>query len=282
MQASRVMRRLREGKPVLCTKTNFNEPAIIELMGLIGFDCVWICREHLWANDESLAGMILAARSTGMDTMVRIGKEGPSSAIRPLEMGAKGLMVPHILSAAEAARWVRATRFHPLGLRGIDAANADADWALAGLQDYISFANRETFVVAQIEDVEALDHLEDIAKTPGVDVLFVGPADLSQSMGCPGETTRDEIVEVLRRVAAACKKYGKYAGAPSTSLERTERLLDMGYLFIAQGADLLFLRDSFINLRHEYEHIGFSFEHGVGVRSDGVHRGPLTKVRAQA
>jgi len=259
MQKSRVLEKLRSGNPVLCTKANFKDPAIIELIGLIGFDCVWLCQEHLWTNSETLYSLITSARLTGMDSMVRIEKNDYTSAIKPLEMGAKGIMVPHIKSVEEAKFWIEATRFYPIGRRGLDGVNADADWGLMNLNDYLEFSNRETFLVFQIEDPEIIPHIEDIAKLPGVDILFVGIGDLSQALGFPGDLEKPEIWEVLKNVAETAKKYRKFAGAPGINIERTEKLLDIGYLFITNGADVIFLRDSFLKLKKDYESIGFTF-----------------------
>ncbi len=259
MQKSRVLEKLRRGEPVLCTKANFKDPAIIELIGLIGFDCIWICQEHLWSDQETLYSMITSARLTSMDSMVRIGKSGYTSAIKPLEMGAKGIMVPHIRSLEEAKFWIETTRFFPIGRRGLDGVNADADWGLMNLSDYLEFSNRETFLAFQIEDPEVIPYIEDIAKLPGFDIFFVGIGDLSQALGFPGELDRAEIWEVLKRVGNVAKKYGKFVGAPGINTEKTKRLLDLGYLFITNGADIIFLRDSFLKLKREYEGIGFSF-----------------------
>lgn len=259
MQKSKVLEKLSKGEPVLCTKANFKDPAIIELIGLIGFDCIWICQEHLWADKETLYSMITSARLTGMDSMVRIEKNGYTSAIKPLEMGAKGIMVPHIKSVEEAKFWIESTRFFPIGRRGLDGVNADADWGLMDLNNYLEFSNRETFLAFQIEDLEVIPYIEDIAKLPGVDILFVGIGDLSQALGFPGELDRPEIWEILKRVGDVARKYEKFAGAPGINIERTKRLLDLGYLFITNGADVIFLKDSFLKLKKDYESIGFNF-----------------------
>ena len=259
MQESRVLKKLREGKPVLCTKTNFNDPGIVEQIGLIGFDCIWLCQEHLWSNKETLANMILAARATNMDVMVRIEKNGYPSIFPILEMGAKGIMVPHVISPEEAKEWIKAAKFHPLGRRGIDGVNADADWGLADFQDYLKFSNEQTFLAFEIEDKEAIDSLEEIASLPGFEILFVGIGDLSQSMGFPGEIKHPKIIKVLEKVAKIARKYHKFASAPGISPEWTKKLLKMGYLFITGGADIIFLKDCFSKLRQDYEKIGFSF-----------------------
>lgn len=259
MYKSKVLAKMRSGKPVLCTKTNFNDPSIVELIGTMGFDCLWICKEHLWANDETVANMIRAARSTRMDAVVRIEKGGYPSVIRPLEMGAKGIVVPHVISEEEAKLWVRNAKFYPEGRRGVDGVNADSGWMSMEFNEYLQFSNKETFITVMIEDPEAIPNIEKIAKVPHLDMIFVGMTDLSLGMGFNGDINRKEIWNVLEKIGKAANKNGIFAGAPGLSQKNTRRLLDMGYLFISNGADIIFLRNSFMNLRKEYEELGFSF-----------------------
>ncbi len=257
MLESKVLIKLREGKPVLCTKINFKDPGIIEMIGLIGFDCVWLCKEHLWFNDETLANMILAARSTGMDSMVRIEKGNYYYSLKPLEMGAKGIMVPHVTTAEQAKEIVKVMRFGPIGRRGIDGVNADSGWMSIKFEDYLSFSNRETFISLQIEDPEAIENIEEIASVPGYDILFVGPGDLSVAMGIPGDVDNKEIWAVIEKIGKIANKYGKIAGTVAFNPERAKKLLDMGYLFLSAGADIIFLRKSFLKLKNDYMEIGF-------------------------
>ncbi|MCD4670370.1 MAG: aldolase [Actinomycetia bacterium] len=257
MLESKVLKKLRAGDKVLCTKINFKDPGITEMAGLIGFDCAWFCREHLGFNDESLANMILAARSAGMDSMVRIEKDNYQSALKPLEMGAKGIMVPHVETAVQAKEIVRAMRFYPVGRRGIDGVNADSGWMSIEFKDYLKFSNRETFLALQIEDPEAIENIEEIASVPGYDILFVGPGDLSVAMGIPGDTENKKIWDVIEKVGRMANKYNKFAGTPTGSPERTKKLLDMGYRFLSAGADIVFLRESFLKLKSEFKELGF-------------------------
>jgi 4-hydroxy-2-oxoheptanedioate aldolase len=259
MYESSVLKKMRDGKPVLCTKTNFNDPGIVELIGNIGFDCIWICREHLWSNDETVANMIKSARITGMDVMVRIDKASYPSAIRYMEMGTKGIMVPHVISVQEAKNWIKNTRFYPEGRRGVDGVNADSGWMAMGLEEYLDFSNKETFLAFEIEDPEAIPNIEEIAALHSLDIVFVGIGDLSVSMGFKGDIKRKEIWEVLEKVGKITGENGIFAGAPAGSAEDAKRLIDMGYLFISNGADIIYLRNSFLNLRNEYKKLGFLF-----------------------
>ena len=211
----------------------------------------------MWFNDETLANMILAVRSAGMDSMVRIERDNYPSALKPLEMGAKGIMVSHVSTAEQAKEIVKAMRFYPIGRRGVDGVNADSGWMSIEFKDYLKFSNRETFIALQIEDTEAIDNIEEIASIPGYDILFVGPSDLSVSMGIPGDIENKKIWSVIEKVGKMADKYNKFVGTVSISPEWAKKLLDRGFLFLTAGADIIFLRESFLKLKSEYEDLGF-------------------------
>ncbi|MCM8777577.1 MAG: aldolase/citrate lyase family protein [Candidatus Omnitrophica bacterium] len=257
MIRSRVLEKLRMNRPVICPQVVFKDPSIIEVVGLVGFDCVWLCNEHFAYNMETLFDMVRATRTIGIDAIVRIDKAGYTSAMKPLEMGAKGIVVPHILSVDEARFWIRVTRFYPEGRRGINCVNADADWGLINNKEYLSLSNKETFLILQIEDPEVLPFMEDIAQLDNFDILFLGTGDLAHSMGLtPGEE-HEEIWDVIKRLAKICNRYGKIAGAPGYNYDYTKKLLDLGYRFITNGADLILLRNAFSEIKKDYEKIGF-------------------------
>jgi 4-hydroxy-2-oxoheptanedioate aldolase len=146
-------------------------------------------------------------------------------------------MVPHCISAADAQRWVRASRFPPVGRRGFDGAGADADYSLAPGLEHIRHANQECFVVVQIEDREAVECIEEIAAVPGIDLLFVGPADLSISYGVPMQFDHPALRSARQRVAAAAAASGKAWGTITGTAEAAQRAIDEGAQFITCGND---------------------------------------------
>lgn len=253
----------------MCVKTGFNDPGIVELIGTFGFDCIWLCQEHLWTDPQTLASQVLAARATGTDAMVRIDKASPSSAFRPLEMGASGLMVPHIRSVQEAKTWIDATRFPPLGNRGLDGVNADTDWGSCNLEEYLEHARKEVFLLLQIEDPEVLPHLEAIADLDGFEILFVGIGDLSLRLGCPGDFQNKKLWEVIEKVAQVAIRAGKTPGIPGISPTYTKRLLDLGYSFITAGSDLRYIRQGYSELQEDFGGIGFTFATREGSACSG-------------
>jgi len=234
---------LRSGKPVFCYKANFTCPRVVEIVGSCGYDCIWLCMEHT-ANDYGvLERQIYAARATGMDTLVRIPRGSYSDMIKPLELNASGVMVPHVMSADDARQIVRTLRFHPQGLRPIDGGNADGMYCMYPFNDYLKWANENRFIFLQIEDKEAMEHLDEICAVPGFDAVFFGPGDFSQSIGDPGNMNNPELLRAVELVAKTAVKHGKIAGIPGAPTTWRARY-EMGYRFFSMGADVIAIQNN--------------------------------------
>jgi 4-hydroxy-2-oxoheptanedioate aldolase len=256
MRRSRVLERLKRGEPVLVgSPTPYASARLVELIGLSGYDCVWIDHEHQDLSDDQIWHMCLAARARDMDAMVRIRKGEYHTYFRALESGANGIMVPHVLTAEEARRVVRNVKFPPEGSRGQDGIEAHADHGLQPFGEYLRQANRETWVVVQIEDAEGLENVEAIAAVPGVDVLFVGPADLAGSLGVVGEFQHPRVQEAIARVAAAAQGAGLQWGLPVGGAEQVERMLAQGATFLAWGSAISALLPYFSGIRREFDRV---------------------------
>ncbi|GIP31908.1 HpcH/HpaI aldolase/citrate lyase family protein [Paenibacillus sp. J2TS4] len=240
MRPSRVLRRLHAGEVAYCTKLNLADSRTAEIAAMSGFDCIWTDMEHVPNDWSAVEKQILAAKAHDVDTIVRVARGSYSDYIRPLEMDAAGIMVPHIMSLEDAKRVVRSTKFHPLGLRPVDGGNSDGAYCNVDFNDYIKQANEERFLILQIEDVEPLDELEQIIALPGVDMIFFGPGDFSQSIGAPGRMDHPLLLETRKRIADLANKYGKFAGTVG-SLDNREELIGLGYRFISIGADVVAL-----------------------------------------
>ena len=243
MRKSRVLAKLREGKPAFCTKVNFYDPRVIEMVGLAGFDCVWTCMEHCALDYSMLENQVRAAKIHDMDIMVRVPKGSYSDYIIPLELDATGIMIPHLMSAKEAKGVVHWTRFHPVGRRPIDGGNTDADFIMMEVDDYIKEANRERFVIVQIEDPEPMNEIDEIAAVEGIDILLFGPGDFSHGAGFPGDYQNPVVLEARDRMLEACRKHNRWAGTVG-SVEEAAELHRMGFVFVNYGADVVFMKDS--------------------------------------
>jgi 4-hydroxy-2-oxoheptanedioate aldolase len=238
MKPSKVLNKLRAGEVVSCIKINTSDSIAVEIAGMSGFDCVWLDMEHVASDYSTIGRQILAGKAFNTDVMVRVSRGAYSNHIKPLELDASGIMVPHIMSLEDAKNVVKMTRFHPIGRRPADGGNADGAYCMLDFKEYIRQANRNRFVMIQIEDPEPLDELEEICALDGIDVIFFGPGDFSQGIGTPGDFNNPKLIETREVVAKMAVKHGKFAGTVG-SVDNMDSLVAMGYRFISAGADVI-------------------------------------------
>lgn len=252
MRRSKVLDKLRAGEVIIMPQVGrFVSAELVELVGMIGFDCVWIDMEHKAFELDKLTRLILACRATDMDSMVRIIKGNYTNVVRILEVGATGLMLPHCMNAREAKEFVKMAKFSPLGRRAVDGVGVDASYGMADPVKYMQEANEQTFLVVQIEDPESVDEIENIVAVKGIDIIFIGPGDLSHGYGIFPDVRHELIENVVDRVASACKKEGKWWGMPVMSIEHGLKLIEKGARFLTRGADVYVLTEGFKKLREE-------------------------------
>jgi len=238
MRESRVLSKLRSGNIVSCFKVNLCDGQAAELAAIAQFDCLWIDMEHIAQDWSIVNAQNWAAKAHDVDVMVRVSRGSYSDYIKPLELDATGILVPHIMNLEDAKRVIHMTRFHPVGRRPIDGGNADGAYTGLDFNEYLKQANEQRFVVLQIEDPEPLKDLEAIAALEGYDMLFFGPGDFSQGIGAPGQWNHPKLIETRKLVAEVANKYGKFA-ATTGSIDNLDELIDMGYKFISVGADVV-------------------------------------------
>jgi 4-hydroxy-2-oxoheptanedioate aldolase len=241
--------RLRAGETVYTGWCSLASPIIVEIAAREGFAAVTLDGQHgLWTPDEVRLG-IAAIRQGGGAPIVRIALEDFGSASRALDWSAEGIVAPMINSVADAKRFVGACKFPPVGERSWGPHRA---MMLAGVSDmkaYLREANDNVVTIAMIETQEAMDNLDAIAAVPGIDVLFVGPSDLSITLTKGAELDpHSKIVETANdKVLAACKKAGKIAGLYCATAERAVEVSKRGFRFCAVGNDLGFIRAAYAN-----------------------------------
>ena len=260
MRPSRTKAKLQRGEPVLVITLHLSDASIFELVSLMGFDCIWMDMEHHFYSVETAAHMMRAARVGAADVLARPAKGEFMRMGRMLEAGAHGIMYPRCDDAAEAAEVVRWAKFAPQGTRGCDAANPDNPYLATPVAEYVAEANRQTFIVIQVEDAKALDQAEQIAAVDGVDVLFLGPGDFSILSGIPGQFDHPRVQQAIETVARAARNTGKHWGCPAFSVEHTRQLTEMGARFIAHNADILMIKAGMEQLRRDFAPLGFTFD----------------------
>jgi 4-hydroxy-2-oxoheptanedioate aldolase len=244
VKENRMLKKMRAGETVVSVKTNLADARVVELAGLCGYECIWLDMEHVPNDWFIIENQIRAARVVGMDTIVRVSRGSYSDLIRPFEANADAIMVPHVLSLADAQQVARQTRFQPVGRRAVDGGNADGAYTLIDFKEYLRSSNEQKMVIIQIEDPEPLAELEAISRVEGIDMLFFGPGDFSHGIGAPGQWDHPLITQTRKDLVRVARASGKLAGTVGT-LANYQELVDMGYHLINIGADVLGLVDYF-------------------------------------
>lgn len=202
---------------------------LIEIVGLHGgFDGLWLDGEHAGLSMQDVEVATLAANAHGLDHFVRLPATDYASIMRVLEAGANGVMVSMVRSPEEAEQAVRWAKFAPRGERGLNGGNRDGLYGLMPIPEYVEQANERTFIGIQIETASALASVAEIAAVPDVDLIFVGPADLSQVLGVPGDFENPKCLDAIQGIARACEKAGKPWGIVPRGPEYAARMRNWG------------------------------------------------------
>jgi len=214
-------------------------PKLVEMVGLQGgFDAVWLDQEHAGLSTAQVEAAALAARACGLDSFVRLPPTDYAAVMRPLEAGAGGVMAAQVRGARQAEEFVTWAKFYPRGLRGVNGTGVDGRYGGMNQLEYLRRANAETFVAVQIEHADAVEEVERIAALPDVDVLFIGPADLSQSMGLPGEWNHPRVWEAIEQVARAARQHGIHWAILPPNPTYAQRCVDLGCRMLSLGLDV--------------------------------------------
>jgi 4-hydroxy-2-oxoheptanedioate aldolase len=276
MRASRIKQKLSRREPVLLVQLHLTDPSVFELTSLMGFDGIWMDLEHHSYSVETAAAMMRAARVGSSDIMARSARGEFMRIGRLLEAGAQGIMYPRCRDAAEAAEVVKCAKFAPLGERGLDGGNPDMPYATMSLTDYIREANEQTFIVIQVEDQQAIDNVDEIAKVPGVDVIFFGPADFSVLSGIPGQLDHPLVTKAIEKVNRAVRSAGKSWGSAVTGIQDAERLMEAGARFICHEADIVMIKDRLEMIQTQFHDLGFGFNN-IFTERTSVAWGPQSR-----
>ncbi len=209
-------------------------PNIVEMYAIHGgFDGFWIDQEHTGLGMQEIELATMAGRAAGLDNFVRLAATDYATVMRMFEAGASGIMAAQINSPAEAERIVQWVKFAPRGRRGVNLGGYDGRYNNSGMAEFCEKSNRETFVAIQIETAQAVQTCDEIAAIDGVDLLFIGPSDLSQELGVPGQFLHPRCLEAIDKVAAACRRHGKTWGAVTTTPEHADMLVEKGCLMLS-------------------------------------------------
>jgi 2-keto-3-deoxy-L-rhamnonate aldolase RhmA len=237
--------RLQCGELVVGTMiSEVRNPNVAYLLAQSGFDFLIIDNEHGAYSDETVSDLVAAARGAGVAVVVRIPEIRRETVLKPLDSGAAGLLVPQVNTPEEAAEIVRHAKYPPQGNRGVALRRPHSQYARVSAADYLQQANDETFIAVQAESVEAVGNIDAIAAVDGIDCLFVGPYDLSVSLGIPGQVDHPREVEAIDKVVAACRRHRKVGGILLFDAELLRGWIEKGMRLVSYSSDVTLLADA--------------------------------------
>ena len=237
--------RLQNGELVLgIMVSEVRNPNIAYMLAQAGFDFVVIDNEHGSYSVETISNMIAAARGANLPVIVRIAEVRRETVLKPLDAGATGLLVPMIDTPEQATQLVQYAKYPPQGIRGAALRRPHSLYARVDATEHLAQANRDTFIAVQVESREGVENAESIAAVEGVDCVFVGPFDLSVSLGFPGQLDHPEEVAAIDRVIEACQSQGKIAGTLMLDAAMLRSWISKGMRFVMCGSDISLLADA--------------------------------------
>ena len=245
MRKSKVLAKLRAGEFARFCGLGHVLPFYVRYAAHYKYDGIWLDLEHRNMDDREVQNLIALCHLHDIDCMVRPPTRERTRLYRYLEDGAAGFMIPFASDPEVVRHVVNCIKYPPEGNRGLDGAGLDADYGLAHWKPdatYLEDANRETFLVGQVETVEAVENIEEIAEVPGIDVLFIGPGDLGLRLEAgpnPSGMTLDDAIE---RVAAAARKNGRAWGITAPSAQDVARFRAMGAQMVPWGSDFFLVK----------------------------------------
>jgi 2-keto-3-deoxy-L-rhamnonate aldolase RhmA len=231
-----VKQKLQAGEAVFGVVITVNNVEVAARAANLGFDFLWMELEHAPISLETVRNTVLATRGLPAVPFARPPVNELWASKQLLDAGVLGVIFPFTRTPELARRTVEGCRYPPVGLRGSGADLAKFRWD--GENNYYDFADDNVVVVAVVEDSSAVEHIDEIAATPGIDVLFIGTSDLSFSLGLRGKQDHPKLEEAVATIARAAKKHGKFIGRPAVTVEEIRRFRKQGFQFLMTCTDL--------------------------------------------
>lgn len=224
-------------------------PDIIEIVALAKFDFAVIDMEHSAITLKDAVSMIRAAESRNMTPLIRVSYLDASCILRALDSGAHGIQLPHIETAEDVKTAIKYTKYYPLGERGVATTTKGGGYTLKEVGEYIISQNKSTLIIISLESKESLDNLDRMVDEPDLDVIYIGPYDLSQSLGIPGQVDSPRVLKAMEDNIKKIRAAGKIAGSFAGTAKRAKQLKNMGVNYLTCEADGSLIRNAFESVR---------------------------------
>lgn len=243
--------RLKQGETVLGTFQFMRSPMATEALGLAGLDFVIIDQEHGPLSAERSLQMCYAAENGGTCPVVRVRRNDEAEVQRALDIGASGVEIPQIETKADAQDAVNASRFAPLGERGLTPYVRAGKYT--GGPQYTEKQNEKVTLIIHIEGTKGVENLDEILSVEGIDVIFIGPYDLSQSLGIPGQVMHESVKEMMKSVCKRASEAGKLVGTFAETPETAQQWIDIGVQYVGYKVDVTILLRQYESLMTKIE-----------------------------
>lgn len=252
MEKTSLKDRLKSGETVLGSWSIIPSAVIVEIIGYSGLDFIVIDAEHGPVNIESAENLIRAAQIGGMPSIFRVPCNEPNFILRALDVGAYGVQIPHVSTEAQARSAAESVKYYPKGKRGFSPFTRAARYGLDA-QGHADRSNDKTVIVLNIEGPEGVKNLKKIARVADIDVIFIGPYDLSQSLGKPGQVEDKKIIESIRQSVRIAESHGLACGSFARDMKYLEILLDCGVRYLTYMVDSAVILNSYKTIRESVQ-----------------------------
>lgn len=236
---------VRNGKPVRGFWINLSDPAIAQIAAIAGYDWVMIDTEHNPLTESDVQGMLYAVAGHKTAAVVRIRSNREEHVKWVLDAGASGIIIPCLRDGGDAREAVAICKYHPLGRRGFGPNRATGFWSNSS---YVRTANERVMLIGQVELASAISDIDQICGTPGLDAIWIGPGDLAQSLGHPGEPDHQDVSVAIDQIISAANAYRMPWGIPVGSAADYKRYVSKGAVLLTVGSDTRLLRMGTENL----------------------------------
>ena len=238
MLNNKIKETLKNNEAVFGTFYKIYSPAMAEIMARVGFDFIIIDTEHYYMTHEQMEIVVRAADLHDMCTIIRVQDANETTIVHALDTGASGVQIPSLTTPEQAREAAANAKYWPKGTRGWGPGTRAGDYSFTPAVQYAQYANENGLTVVHVENVEMVEHVEELCQIENIDTLFIGPGDLSQSMGLPGQLGNPEVVANVEKVIRTAVKYGKSVGTFVASEDSAKRYLDLGARYFAWGNDM--------------------------------------------
>ena len=244
-RVNKIKQTLKSGGRVFGTWSMLSSPAVLSVIASSGLDFVIVDMEHGPTTFETAENQLHAAEAGGIEPIVRLGEDHAPHVLHALEIGTQSVLVSQVATVEQARRIVNSCRYFPDGNRGLSPFTRNHGYSDANLPEKLQYANDQMFVGVLVEGEEGIRNLPEIAKIPGLDMIYLGVYDISQACGVPGNLTHPKVLNIMRDYVKVIEDAGLAAGSVARDRDYMELLLDAGFRFVSYRVDSAVMREGF-------------------------------------